>query len=93
MIDQIDPNSEAVRELIASRAAAGLSKYGTDTTRQDISTEGWITHAQEEAADLCVYLQRLKSENIIPTPDQVNSRECLENMISAYREFQRQRAT
>ena len=54
----LDPNVEAVRQKLKQRAEVGLAKYGTDTTRQDLSPIEWLKHAQEEAMDLAVYLER-----------------------------------
>jgi hypothetical protein len=36
-----------------------MSKYGTDMMRKDLTTLQWLKHAQEEAMDMCVYLERL----------------------------------
>lgn len=58
----LDPNVEAVREKLKQRAEVGLAKYGTDTTRQDLSFVDWLRHAQEEALDLAVYLERIISD-------------------------------
>ena len=55
----IDPNVEAVRSKLKQRAEVGLCKYGTDTTRQDLTHLQWLKHAQEEAMDLAVYLERI----------------------------------
>lgn len=55
----LDPNVKAVRTKLKDRAAVGLKKYNTDTTRQDLSHLQWLTHAQEEALDLAVYLERI----------------------------------
>ena len=55
----LDPNVEAVRLKLKQRAEVGLRKYGTDTTRQDLTQIEWLRHAQEEAMDLAVYLQRI----------------------------------
>jgi hypothetical protein len=58
----LDPNVEAVREKLKQRAEVGLAKYKTDTTRQDLTEIEWLKHAQEEAMDLAVYLQRIISD-------------------------------
>ena len=58
----LDPNVEAVREKLKQRAEVGLAKYGTDTTRQDLSMVDWLRHAQEEALDWAVYLERIISD-------------------------------
>lgn len=50
---------DAVSARIQGRAAAGLSKYGVTMERGDLSRLDWLIHAQEEAMDLAVYLERL----------------------------------
>jgi hypothetical protein len=37
----------------------GQRKYGTTLARQDLSIKDWLWHAQEEAADLVLYLEAL----------------------------------
>lgn len=54
-----DPHVESVRAKLAERSAVGIAKYGTTTARTDLSRVQWLIHAQEEALDLAVYLQRL----------------------------------
>lgn len=54
-----DPHVESVRAKLAERSAVGIAKYGTTTARTDLSRLDWLRHAQEEALDLAVYLQRL----------------------------------
>lgn len=48
---------ESIISRIRARAAAGLVKYGTADTRIE-----WLRHAQEEALDLAVYLEKLIRE-------------------------------
>lgn len=55
----IDPNVIAVCTMLQNRAIVGLKKYGVDTTREDLTHIQWLKHAQEEALDLAVYLQRI----------------------------------
>jgi hypothetical protein len=43
-----------------ARRKRGLKKYGTGIERDDLSTDEWLQHAQEEAMDLCVYLERVR---------------------------------
>lgn len=57
-----DPNVESVRELLKRRSEVGLAKYGVDTTRTDLTRVQWLRHAQAEALDLAVYLERLIKE-------------------------------
>lgn len=49
---------EAVIEKIRQRAEAGLKKYGVTMERGDLSLRDWLIHAQQEAMDHCVYLER-----------------------------------
>ena len=55
----LDPNVETVRLKLKHRAEVGLSKYGVDTTREDIDLLGWLQHLQDELMDATVYVQRL----------------------------------
>lgn len=50
---------EAVRQKLKLRCLMGRAKYGHTMERDDLSQEDWLLHAQEEAMDLCVYLERL----------------------------------
>jgi len=45
--------------MLQNRAQIGFKKYGVDTTRKDLTHIEWLKHAQEEALDLSVYLQRI----------------------------------
>lgn len=44
------------------RSQVGMKKYNTTLERNDLSTLEWLNHAQEEAMDFCLYLERLKDE-------------------------------
>ena len=44
---------------ILDRAEVGENKYGKTMERTDLSTIDWIKHAQEEAMDLAVYLEKI----------------------------------
>ena len=50
---------EQVCFKILKRSDEGKKKYGTTMERKDLSRLDWLKHAQEEAMDLCVYLQKL----------------------------------
>jgi len=54
-----DKNVQAVIQKMADRAKFGLIKYGVSTERSDLTRKQWLIHAQEEAMDLAVYLQRI----------------------------------
>tara|TARA_R110000822_G_scaffold82893_3_gene195703 strand:+ start:2615 stop:2818 length:204 start_codon:yes stop_codon:yes gene_type:complete len=47
---------------ITQRAALGKEKYGTTMERDDLTPLEWLKHAQEEAMDLAVYLEKLIQE-------------------------------
>ena len=53
---------------ITQRAQIGKEKYGTTMERTDLTKLQWLRHAQEEAMDLAVYLEKLiqELENDIP---------------------------
>jgi hypothetical protein len=42
------------------RSKVGIKKYNTTLDRDDLSPIEWLNHAQDEAMDLCLYLERLK---------------------------------
>ena len=46
----------------SERSQVGIIKYNTTLERTDLSTLEWLTHAQDEAMDFCLYLERLKDE-------------------------------
>ena len=52
----------SVMHKFAERSEAGLKKYGTNLERTDLSTLDWLQHAQEEAMDFVLYLERLKQQ-------------------------------
>lgn len=57
-----DPIILEVLEKIKKRSDAGMKKYGVPMTREDVDTLQWLRHAQEEAMDFAVYLQRIISD-------------------------------
>ena len=58
---------ESVIEKIRLRREAGRKKYGTTMEREDLTRLQWLQHAQEEALDLAIYLERLiREENQNP---------------------------
>jgi len=50
---------ESVIHKIKVRQAKGLNTYGTTMERTDLSELQWLEHAQEEAMDLAIYLEKL----------------------------------
>lgn len=57
-----DSNVAAVCELLRSREAVGLKKYGVTTDRKDLSPAEWLTELRNELLDGAVYAQKLISE-------------------------------
>ena len=53
---------ESVINQFSERSRVGIDKYGVTLDRTDLNTLEWIKHAQEEAMDFCLYLERLKQE-------------------------------
>jgi len=53
---------ESVINQFKERSEAGINKYGTTLDRNDLTTLEWINHAQQEAMDFCLYLEKLKKE-------------------------------
>jgi hypothetical protein len=54
----------SVLNRFAERSNVGIKKYNTTLERDDLTTLEWLTHAQEEAMDFVLYLERLKNEYI-----------------------------
>lgn len=57
-----EETEEKVIKKIRARREMGRQKYGTTMEREDLSRLDWLIHAQEEAMDLAIYLERLISE-------------------------------
>ena len=58
----MDKNVENVVSQLRDRGQRGLSKYGVNTERTDLSTLEWLQHLQEELMDGAVYIEKLKKE-------------------------------
>jgi hypothetical protein len=54
-----DPIVLKVLQRVKERSTAGMQTYGVPMTRPDVTTIEWLRHAQEEALDLAVYLERI----------------------------------
>jgi hypothetical protein len=52
---------EQVIEQFKQRSERGIQKYGTTLERNDLTTLEWLKHAQEEAMDFVLYLEKLKT--------------------------------
>ena len=53
---------EQVCFKILKRSEVGKKKYGTTMERNDLTKLEWLKHAQEEAMDLAVYLEKIIQE-------------------------------
>ena len=51
---------ESVIEQFKQRSEVGIKKYGITLDREDLTRLEWLQHAQEEAMDLILYLEKLK---------------------------------
>lgn len=53
---------DSILNKFVDRAEMGFKKYSNTLDRKDLSQVEWINHAQEEAMDLILYLERLKQD-------------------------------
>jgi hypothetical protein len=51
---------EALIDKYKERANKGFLKYGHTMERNDLELIEWVEHAQEEAMDYCLYLEKIK---------------------------------
>jgi hypothetical protein len=51
---------QSVINKFKQRSEVGIQKYNTTLDRDDLTKQDWINHAQEEAMDLILYLEKLK---------------------------------
>jgi hypothetical protein len=49
-----------VIDKFKQRSEAGIKKYGVTLERNDLNFQDWIQHAQEEAMDFILYLEKIK---------------------------------
>ena len=54
-----DPIVLSVLSKIKERSNKGMETYGVPMSRPDVTTIEWLRHAQEEALDLAIYLERV----------------------------------
>lgn len=57
-----DKHVESVINKYKERSNEGIRKYGTTLEREDLTFLDWLNHAQEEAMDFTLYLERIKEE-------------------------------
>ena len=51
---------ESVIEQFKQRSNVGINEYGTTLDRDDLTRLEWLNHAQQEAMDMILYLEKLK---------------------------------
>lgn len=51
---------KSVVDKFKDRSLKGIEKYGTTLEDNDAGFEEWLTHAQEEAMDFVLYIEKLK---------------------------------
>ena len=56
---------DSVIAKIKERQKKGEATYGVTMEREDLSERDWLIHAQEEAMDLAIYLEKLIQEKEI----------------------------
>lgn len=53
---------QIVVDKFKQRSETGVKKYGTTLEREDLTTQQWLQHFQEELMDAVLYIERLKKE-------------------------------
>lgn len=59
--NQMDSILESLIDKYKQRSELGIKKYNTTLDRTDLTLLDWINHAQEEAMDLSLYLEKIKT--------------------------------
>ena len=67
-LDDQDPPKKEIKDTIVKsvieqfkqRSEVGIKKYNTTLDRTDLTRLEWLQHAQEEAMDMILYLEKLK---------------------------------
>ena len=52
---------ESVINQFKERSSVGINKYGVTLDRTDLTRLEWLNHAQQEAMDMILYLEKLKT--------------------------------
>ena len=52
---------ESLIDKYKQRSELGIKKYNTTLDRTDLTLLDWINHAQDEAMDLSLYLEKIKT--------------------------------
>lgn len=52
---------ESLVDQLRNRSVVGMAKYNTNLDRKDLTIKEWVEHAKQEAMDLALYLEKIKS--------------------------------
>jgi uncharacterized ferritin-like protein (DUF455 family) len=55
---------QSIIDKFNQRSKLGIQKYGTTLDQNLLTFDEWITHAQEEAMDFVLYLEKIKKLGI-----------------------------
>ena len=58
----VDSVVNSVVHKYKQRSKVGINKYDVTLDRDDLSTLEWLLHAQEEAMDLSLYLEKIMNK-------------------------------
>ena len=61
---------DSLIEKYKERSEKGQLKYGYTMDRNDLELLQWVNHAQEEAMDYCLYLEKIKQ--MLSNPKGIN---------------------
>ena len=53
---------ESIVNKFIHRSKLGQAKYGTTLDRNDLTTEQWLNHLEEELMDAILYCHRIRKE-------------------------------
>jgi hypothetical protein len=57
----VDTIVESIINQFKERSNVGINKYGVTLDRTDLTRLEWLNHAQQEAMDMILYLEKLKT--------------------------------
>ena len=84
MVRQMSEIEDEVCRKIQERAVMGDQKYSTTMEREDLLPIDWLIHAQQEAMDLAIYLERIINDERKAMVERVEIRNLLEEFKSLY---------
>ena len=66
-LEELKPKDKVLESVInqfKERSEAGIKKYNKTLDREDLTCLEWINHAQQEAMDFILYLEKLKQYDL-----------------------------